>query len=60
MLIRAAKPEDALAIGRVHVDPWRTTYRGLLPDAVLAALSVEQRAGEMPIAIAGGAYTEVA
>lgn len=44
MLIRTATPEDALAIGHVHVDSWRTTYRGLLPDSVLAALSVEQRA----------------
>lgn len=44
MLIRAATPEDALAIGHVHVDSWRTTYRGLMPDSVLAALSVEQRA----------------
>lgn len=44
MLIRAAKPEDAIAIGHVHVASWRTTYRGLMPDSVLAALSVEQRA----------------
>src|SRR5690554_1514638 len=44
MLIRAASPEDAMAIGHVHVDSWRTTYRGLMPDSVLAALSVEQRA----------------
>lgn len=44
MLIRPARPEDALAIGHVHVDSWRTTYRGLLPDSVLASLSVEQRA----------------
>lgn len=44
MQIRAASPEDALAIGHVHVDSWRTTYRGLMPDSILAALSVEQRA----------------
>jgi len=44
MLIRAARPEDALAIGHIHVDSWRTTYRGLLPDSVLATQSVEQRA----------------
>lgn len=44
MLIRAATPEDALAIGHVHVASWRTTYRGLLPDSVLAAQSVEHRA----------------
>ena len=44
MRIRAATPADSLAIGHVHVDSWRTTYRGLMPDSILAALSVEQRA----------------
>ena len=44
MLIRAALPEDAVGIAEVHVGSWRTTYRGLLPDSVLAAQSVEQRA----------------
>ncbi len=29
----------------VHVDAWRAAYRGLLPDAYLAELSVEARAG---------------
>src|SRR5690625_872372 len=44
MVIRAGLPDDAVAIARVHVDSWRSTYRGLLPDSVLANLSVEQRA----------------
>ncbi len=44
MLIRAAQPEDAMDIGHVHVNSWRTTYRGLLPDSVLAAQSIGQRA----------------
>ncbi|MEX2535886.1 MAG: GNAT family N-acetyltransferase [Trueperaceae bacterium] len=43
MSIRVAVPEDASAIGRVHVDSWRTTYQGLLPDSMLDNLSVEQR-----------------
>lgn len=43
MLTRTAVPEDALAIAEVHVSSWRTTYRGLLPDSVLAAQSVEHR-----------------
>lgn len=43
MLIRAAQLPDAAAIARVHVESWRTTYRGLVPDDVLATLSVEQR-----------------
>ncbi len=33
--IREAVPEDAAACARVHVDTWRTTYRGIVPDAML-------------------------
>lgn len=33
--VRPAKPSDASAMGRVHVDSWRETYRGLMSDAVL-------------------------
>ena len=36
--IREARPKDAAAIARVHVDTWRTTYAGILPDAFLAGL----------------------
>lgn len=37
--IRRAKPQDAGAIGAVHVSAWRDAYAGLLPDAYLANLS---------------------
>ena len=43
MIIRAAQPTDAVAIAKVHVDSWRTTYKGIVPDDFLAALSYEQR-----------------
>jgi len=36
-----AGPADAEALGQVHVAAWRETYRGLLPDAYLARMSVE-------------------
>ena len=39
--IRPATPADALAIAQVRVDAWRTTYRGLMPAAYLAAMKVE-------------------
>jgi ribosomal protein S18 acetylase RimI-like enzyme len=42
--IRQATPEDALGIGKVQVDSWRSSYRGLVEDAFLAALSYERRA----------------
>ncbi len=43
MTIRKAKCEDAAAIARVHVESWRTTYKGIMPDEVLANLSIERR-----------------
>ncbi len=39
MLIRPASPADIPAIARIHVDSWRATYRGIVPDAVLDELS---------------------
>ncbi len=41
--VRPAGPSDAVPIARVHVDSWRTAYRGLLPDAFLDGLSVHAR-----------------
>ena len=41
MIIRKATAGDAAAIARVHVDTWRTTYKGILPDDYLAKLSYE-------------------
>ena len=41
--VREAVPADARAIARVHVDSWRTTYRGIVPDSVLLQLSYEER-----------------
>jgi len=39
--IRAARPADAPAIGRVYVETWRTTYAGMVPDPVLLEMSEE-------------------
>jgi GNAT superfamily N-acetyltransferase len=41
-VIRPALPSDAAAIAQVRVDAWRTTYRGMIPDAYLAAMKVEE------------------
>jgi ribosomal protein S18 acetylase RimI-like enzyme len=38
-LVRRAKVDDAPAIAAVHVASWRTSYKGLLPDGYLAAMS---------------------
>jgi GNAT superfamily N-acetyltransferase len=39
--IRAAEPADAQAIAQVRIDSWRTTYRGLIPDAYLDGMTLE-------------------
>ena len=41
--VRPARVEDAPGLARVHVDSWRTTYRGVVPEAYLAGLSYERR-----------------
>lgn len=41
--IREARPADAEAIARVRVETWRTTYRGIIPDAFLDALSIPEK-----------------
>lgn len=41
--IRAATPEDARSIATITVLGWRAAYRGLMPDSVLDALSVDDR-----------------
>lgn len=40
---RLARPQDADAIARVHVDSWRETYYGVLPDALLGEHMLAKR-----------------
>ncbi|MCU0498890.1 MAG: GNAT family N-acetyltransferase [Anaerolineae bacterium] len=42
MRVRLATLGDLSAIAKIHVDSWRTTYRGMMPDAVLDNLSEER------------------
>lgn len=42
--IRGATVADAEGIAHIHVASWRSTYRGIMPDALLAGLSMERRA----------------
>lgn len=41
--LRRAAPADAAALGALHVASWHETYAGILPDEMLADLSVEAR-----------------
>jgi ribosomal protein S18 acetylase RimI-like enzyme len=42
--LRNAKPSDARAIARIHVETWRTTYPGMLPDRALIDMNVDGKA----------------
>lgn len=41
--IRLARLGDERGIARVHIDSWRTTYTGIMPQSVLEGLSMESR-----------------
>ena len=43
MIIREAAPADAPGIARVHVDSWHTTYKGMIPDHIIASRSYGYR-----------------
>ena len=42
LTIRPAVADDAAPIAKVHVDSWRTTYKGIVPDDYLNGLSYER------------------
>jgi GNAT superfamily N-acetyltransferase len=44
MILRAAVPDDIMAVARVHVRAWQAAYRGLMPEDYLAGLRAEDRA----------------
>lgn len=43
MRIRSATKSDAVQIAEVHVNSWKTTYKGVVPDQYLNNLSVTKR-----------------
>jgi ribosomal protein S18 acetylase RimI-like enzyme len=43
LTVRAATADDAADIVRINVYGWRRAYRGIVPDDVLAAMSIEDR-----------------
>lgn len=44
MHVRLATLDDVAHVARIHVRSWQRAYRGQIPDAVLDALDIEQRA----------------
>lgn len=54
MRIREATIADAGAVARVHLASWHDTYRGIIPAATFAALSLDERYAHWTAVLAGG------
>lgn len=54
-MIRRATPDDAQAIAEVHVASWDAAYRGLIPDEIIDARTVDARTQMWQEAFAGNA-----
>ena len=44
IFLRPARPADAVAIARVHVETWRAAYAGIVPDAYLVSMTESKQA----------------
>ena len=55
--VRSASLADAGAIAAVHVDAWRWAYAGLMPDGLLAGLTVDARERQWQQQLAVGSTT---
>jgi GNAT superfamily N-acetyltransferase len=58
--LRAAVPEDAMAVAEVHVRSWQEGYRGLMPAEFLAALDPAEWASRYTFGAPGRPVTTVA
>lgn len=56
--IREAGLADVSGIARVHVDSWRSAYRGIVPEDILAGLSYEQKERQWEATIRGTTHSE--
>ena len=54
MNIRRAECRDAVVLAKVHIDSWRSAYRGLVPDSHLDSLDYDRRAQCFCEALAAG------
>ena len=43
MIIRPARIADAASLARVRLETWRTSYRGLIPEAVIAGMDMKRK-----------------
>ncbi|MEF2098178.1 GNAT family N-acetyltransferase [Bacillus sp. CFBP9009] len=43
MKIRKAMEQDVRGIANVHINSWKTTYKGILPDQYLSSMNLEAK-----------------
>ena len=60
LMIRRARAGDAGAIAQVHVQSWRESYRGIVPDGYLAQMSVAGHERQWRQSLAAGGWAFVA
>lgn len=53
-MLRPATVADAPMLARLHVQTWRETYPGLLPDAEIASRTIETRTAQWTAQFAAG------
>lgn len=53
-MLRAPVPTDSAELGRLHAETWHAAYTGLLPDWVLAEVTVEARTAFWERVLAAG------
>lgn len=58
MLIREASMKDVKGIAKVHVDSWKSTYKGIVPESYLNTLVYEEREKLWESAFADGREPE--
>ena len=46
--IRPARQEDAAEIARVYIESWHDTYPGVLPNALLRAMTLKGQTARWP------------
>jgi L-amino acid N-acyltransferase YncA len=59
LTIRKARPSDAESVARIYVESWRDTYPLILPNKLLANMSVDGQAARWRNAIAMAAREAV-
>ena len=58
VLVRPAVEADAGAIASIHVRGWQAAYKGIVPAAYLAGLSIEERTRTWAAGISAGAMPD--